>query len=97
MFRYLLAAVFCVACCTPSKPVPLIPEPLVDDAGVPLDDAARACRHLRALKCPEGGHTPGGATCEAVMRAALPPNGGVDAKCMRGITTCDQEATCTVK
>lgn len=99
MFKYVLVAVFCVACCTPAKPTPqpLPAPPLVDDAGVPLDPCARACRHLRALRCLEGAHTTAGATCETVCRTGLPPNGGIDPKCLQTVRTCDEEATCTVK
>lgn len=91
-----------VACdaCNPKPPLPvkpLPPEPTINDSGVSLDDCGQACLHLRKLGCPDGAQTPGGATCEAVCRANLPPIGGTDPKCLKGVLTCDQEATCTVK
>lgn len=96
-FFITLFLVSCEACQPKPLPVPLSPEPTVDDAGAPLDDCAQGCRHLRRLGCPDGEHTPGGKTCEAVCRASLPPTGGADPKCLKGVQTCDQEATCTVK
>lgn len=88
----------CAGCrCARPLPTPDIgPEPAFDDAGVALDDVRLACRHLRALGCPDGQPTPAGASCEEVMRASLPPVGGVDPKCIARAKTCDQEVTCTV-
>jgi len=100
-FLLCLLLVGCNAChsiptSTDAGKVPLTPPPDAADAGVALDACALGCRHLRALGCPDGAHTPGGATCETVCRASLPPTGGVDPKCLRTIKTCDQESTCTV-
>ena len=100
--RTFLVALMLIACegCRQTTNIvnpPVLPEPTVNDAGVPLDDCGQACVHLRKLGCPDGAQTPGGATCESVCRANLPPVGGTDPKCLKGVSTCDQEATCTVK
>lgn len=93
--KTLLVCALLVACegctfTTSSKPGPIPNGPVTDDT------VTAACANLRRIGCPEGQATPGGATCEEVLRANIPPNGGVDANCLTVVTTCDQESRCTI-
>lgn len=81
---------------SPPVPVPPAPSPLLD-AGK-LDGCARMCRHLRAIKCPEGSPTPAGTPCEAVCLkdraepAARLSNRYLD--CVSTMKACTDEPLC---
>jgi hypothetical protein len=60
------------------------------------DAPARACVNLRRLKCAAGSPTPGGATCETVLRDAVHSGiTGVDPECLARIDRCEDEARCS--
>lgn len=71
------------------------PRPVQPDAGTPADCDA-ACKHLRALKCPEGEPTAKGASCEDVCNNAENSQTiTLSPVCVVKIKTCDEVDSCT--
>lgn len=77
------------------KPDPVIYRPMPADAGTPADCDA-ACKHLRALKCPEGEPTAKGASCETVCNNTE-GSGTITLSpaCVAQIQTCSEVDSCT--
>lgn len=58
-------------------------------------DVAAACARLRALGCDSGKPTPGGATCEDVIRASSAAGVVYDLHCLAKLSTCAGEPKCS--
>lgn len=58
-------------------------------------DYEAACSHLRAIHCPDGDPTPGGATCETVLADMVANGVRVDVGCLAQIPACGDESRCS--
>jgi hypothetical protein len=59
-------------------------------------NVAAACDRLRALHCSAGEPTPGGTTCEEVIRVSVREGlAAYDFDCLRRMKACSEESQCS--